>query len=121
MQRKLTSVVLDTVIIQSRNIQELANFYRQGLELPPPDQNGSDHLGFQLPDFYLGFDLVGDSPDEYPGAVSLWFRVDDLGKTFQQFVDLGAQVIYPPTVKPWGDTLAAVFDPDGNVIGLAKR
>jgi uncharacterized glyoxalase superfamily protein PhnB len=51
----------------------------------------------------------------------LWFRVDNLEETFQRFKDMGARVKYPPIKKPWGDILAAVFDLDGNVVGLAQR
>jgi len=42
-------------------------------------------------------------------------------KTFKRFKELGAKVKYTPTKKPWGDVLAALYDPDGNVIGLAQR
>jgi predicted enzyme related to lactoylglutathione lyase len=51
----------------------------------------------------------------------LWFEVEDLDATFNRFVAQGAKITYPPTKKPWGATLAAVFDPDGNVVGLTQR
>jgi len=101
-------------------MKELAEFYQKGFELGLPQKHGDDHVGFQLSGVYLGFDLV-DKVSGYPGAVSLWFVVDDLDETFERFVALGAQVKYPPTEKPWGDTLAAVLDPDGNVVGLVER
>jgi hypothetical protein len=28
---------------------------------------------------------------------------------------------YPPTRKPWGALLASLYDPDGNMVGLAQR
>jgi uncharacterized glyoxalase superfamily protein PhnB len=74
-----------------------------------------------LPGVYLGFDLVDEIQGQQPGAVSLWFRVDDLEATFNHLVSLGAQIKYPPQEKPFGDTLAAVFDPDGNIVGLSQR
>jgi predicted enzyme related to lactoylglutathione lyase len=33
---------------------------------------------------------------------------------------IGGKVIYPPIKTSWGDVLAAIFDPDGNVIGLSQ-
>lgn len=116
-----TKAMLHTTIIQTTQMAELAEFYRRGLELNPASVVHDNHLGFPFPNVYFGFDLVDKVPGEYPGAVSLWFEVDDLEVAFNRFVELGAAIKYKPTKKPWGALLAAVFDPDGNVIGLAQR
>lgn len=113
------NAALDTVIIVTTRMEELAEFYRIGLDLPPPQKFGDDHTGFQLPGVYIGFDQV-ESPVN-PGPVSLWFAVDDLEIVFEQFVKKGAKIKLLPVKKPWGDVLAAVFDPDGNVVGLVQR
>ncbi len=113
--------ILHTVIISSERIHDLAELYRIGLELPEARATGDDHLGFQLPNLYFGFDRVESRPAGPAGAISLWFEVEDLDATFHRFKDLGAKVKYPPTRKPWGAVLAAVLDPDGNVVGLAQR
>ena len=115
------NAVLHTVIIETPRISELASFYGRGLDLGDPSPTGSDHLGYNLPNLYFGFDLVSKAQAELPGAISLWFEVDDLENVFQGFVELGARVKYGPTRKPWGAVLAAVFDPDGNLVGLAQR
>ena len=112
---------LDTAIIETSSLRKLAAFYGEGLGLKAPSSEDEDHLGFPLPNAYFGFDRGERPPEAYPGAVSLWFEVDDLEATFQRFVDLGATVKFPPTEKPWGARLAAVFDPDGNVVGLSQR
>ena len=114
-----TTAVLHTAIIQTGRLAEMAAFYRQGLALGEPVEE-ADHLGFPLPNAYFGFDLVAEPPSP-TGVVSLWFEVDDLQATFDKFVALGAQVKYPPTRKPWGARLAALYDPDGNVFGLTGR
>ncbi len=114
-------VTIDTVIIVTSRMKELAEFYQEGLQLSPPHSHSDNHLGFPIAGTYLGFDQVENVEVTYPGAVSLWFRVDDIEATFNRFKQLGAKVKYPPTKKPWGDTLAALYDPDGNLIGLAKR
>ncbi len=54
-------------------------------------------------------------------AVTMWFDVDDLDQTFARLLELGATVRYGPVDKPWGARLAAVYDPDGNIIGLSQR
>lgn len=110
---------LDTAILFTPRMSELATFYREGLGLGPPDESPG-HLGFQVGEVYLGFDQV-DEAWASPGAATLWFRVNDLQAVFERFVALGARVHYAPVQKPWGDTLAAVYDLDGNLIGLSQK
>lgn len=110
----------DTIIIFTNRMVELADFYRRGLDLPEPTPHGSSHLGFRLDNLYLGFDQV-DSPPSGGSGVTVWFDVPDLEAAFERFVTAGALVRYPPTLKPMGDVLASLHDPDGNVFGLVQR
>ena len=112
-------VVLSTVIIRTSRIKELASFYGQGLKLGEARFTGDDHLGFNLSNLYFGFDQVQDAPKS-TGAVSLWFEVGDIQSTFTRFGSLGARVKYPPSKKPWGGFLAALYDLDGNLFGLSQ-
>ncbi len=121
MSKNRTNTKLDTVIIFTTRMKKLAQFYKQGLELQNPKPQGNNHLGFTIKDNYLGFDEIEKDENEHPGSVSLWFRVDNIKETFNRFRELGAKVKYPPTEKPWGDVLAALYDLDGNIIGLAQR
>jgi predicted enzyme related to lactoylglutathione lyase len=116
-----SSTILHTVIIKTRKMEELVEFYGQGLDLGEATSFGPDHMGYPLLNAYFGFDLVGEGDAVSPGAVSAWFEVDDLQSVFQRFESFGAIVIYPPTEKPWGAILAALKDPDGNIFGLAQR
>ncbi|MDJ0752962.1 MAG: VOC family protein [Ardenticatenaceae bacterium] len=109
---------VDTAIIFTHRMTYLADFYRIAFELDEPFR-APGHTGFQLEDLYLGFDQV-DQPRNPFGGVSLWFRVLDLDYTFQRLVNMGALVRYPPVQKPFGERLAAVYDPDGNMIGLSE-
>jgi uncharacterized glyoxalase superfamily protein PhnB len=105
MSENQTNAIVDTVMIFSNNMRELAQFYQRGFELDP---------------LYLGIDQV-DEAWATPGELSLWFRVDDLEATFDRLVEMGAKVRYPPTRKRWGDRLASLYDPDGNLLGLSQR
>ena len=115
-----TNAILQTVIIQSGQMQAMAEFYAYALELGDAVATGGDHLGYPLPNLYFGFDEVADAPRP-SGVVSLWFEVDDIQVTFKRFEKIGAQVSYPPTEKPWGAVLAALYDPDGNLFGISQR
>jgi predicted enzyme related to lactoylglutathione lyase len=115
-----THAVLQTVIIQTGQMENMAEFYARGLELGEAAATGGDHLGYPLPNLYFGFDQVAESPPP-SGVVSLWFEVDDIEATFRRFDKSGARVSYPPTEKPWGAVLAALYDPDGNLFGISQR
>lgn len=115
-----TKATLQTVIIQTGKMVEMADFYARGFELGEASATGGDHLGFPLPNLYFGFDLVDETP-EPSGVISLWFEVEDIEATYARFEQLKARVKYPPTKKPWGAILAALYDLDGNLFGISQR
>ena len=83
-----SNATIDTIIIVTVRMKELAQFYQDGLQLNPPQSQGDDHLGFPIAGTYLGFDMVKDAEFTYPGAVSLWFRVNDIEVTFKDEMDI---------------------------------
>ena len=111
---------LGTAIIFTARMEELAHFYEEGLEIGPFERSPS-HMGCQLGAVYFGFDQVEGAEGNTKGGVTLWFTVDDLQATFERLVAMGARVKSPPAEKPWGARLAAVYDPDGNLLGLSQR
>jgi predicted enzyme related to lactoylglutathione lyase len=111
---------LETVIIFTEHMDELASFYQEALEIGPYEHSPG-HLGCRVGPVYFGFDQVeGGESSRHMGA-TLWFTVDDIEDTFNRLVNMGAKVKYPPTEKPWGAVLAAVYDQDGNLLGLSQR
>lgn len=113
------SAQLETVIIFTSRMEQLAKFYKEAFDLgeysPSPG-----HLGQQVGPVYFGFDQVEEMTVESQ-SVTLWFTVDDIQATYERLIALGAQERYPPTEKPWGAVLAAVYDLDGNMVGLSQR
>jgi catechol 2,3-dioxygenase-like lactoylglutathione lyase family enzyme len=114
------STTLHTVIIQTSRMLEMATFYGRGLQLGEATATGGNHLGFVLENVYFGFDFI-QHPPAPTGVVSLWFEVDDLDDVFHRFEEMGAEIKFPPSLKPWGATLAALYDLDGNLFGLTQR
>jgi catechol 2,3-dioxygenase-like lactoylglutathione lyase family enzyme len=119
-QEKQPDTNIHTVIIQTARMEEMAEFYGRGLGLGEPAATGDDHLGYPLQNVYFGFDRVEQAPTP-SGVISLWFEVEDIKAAFHQFQELGSEVKYAPSKKPWGAVLAALYDPDGNVFGLTQR
>lgn len=111
---------LETVIIFTERMEELAQFYREALQLGEY-KSSPQHLGQQVGPIYLGFDQVDEVEGTAPGGVTLWFTVDNIHATFGRLLAQGAKVRCPPTQKPWGGFLASVYDPDGNMIGISQR
>lgn len=110
---------LETVIVFTEHMEEMASFYQEAFELGP-FESSPGHLGQQVGQVYVGFDQVEGVGASSEAGVTLWFSVNDLQATFDRLVSMGARVRYPPTEKPWGARLASVYDPDGNVLGLAQ-
>jgi uncharacterized glyoxalase superfamily protein PhnB len=47
---------------------------------------------------------------------SYWIYVQDVDRTFAGLTAAGAPVEAEPVTKPWGERVASVRDPDGNVV-----
>lgn len=111
-------VAVGAILIFTNKPEQLAEFYAAGLETESPRPVGADHVGFMISETSLGFERVPVQPRNIEAAVTAWFRVADARQTYEKFLTLGAHIKSPPTLQPWGETLAEVVDPDGNVIGL---
>jgi lactoylglutathione lyase len=55
-----------------------------------------------------------------PAGIEIGFTTDDVAATFAQAVATGAIALVPPTLKPWGQTVAYVRDPDGVLIEICS-
>ena len=119
-QKKATGASLDTVIVFTSRMKDLAKFYSQGLG---PYQESPKHLGCMVGSVYFGFDQVDAEPDKRRNGFgpTIWFTVEDIEDSFRCLVELGATVRYPPTKKPWGAVLASLEDLDGNIFGISQR
>ena len=117
----MTNAAIDTVIVFARSLESLSKFYVSALQVDEEDVvEEARHVGFDLGEIYLGFDQ-SDGSHHHPGAVTFWVGVDDLDETYQRCLDLGATSVIEPVDRPWGDRLAAVKDPEGNVVGFSLR
>ncbi|HEY5933146.1 MAG TPA: VOC family protein [Kofleriaceae bacterium] len=79
--------------------------------------------------YYVGFDVEGQELGLHPdiskirpgagGAVAYW-RVDDLGATWQHVLAIGADAVDSPHDVGGGISTAIVSDPCGNLVGLIQ-
>lgn len=62
-------------------------------------------------------------PEEARGArpaFEVCFVTDDVQGAFDRAVTEGAAAVSPPQTKPWGQDVAYVRDPDGNLVEIAS-
>jgi catechol 2,3-dioxygenase-like lactoylglutathione lyase family enzyme len=110
------------ILVPVSDVDRAAEFYQDVLGLPLlfryPGNAFFDAHGIRL---YLA------TPSEpgYAGLATLYFRVDDVGATFDQLVARGATVREEPEIThrdaAYDLWLAFVRDPDGNNIGLMRE
>jgi len=58
------------------------------------------------------------NPQQPPPAFEVAFSTDDVAAAYTRATAAGAAAASPPKVKPWGQTVAYVRDPWGNLIEL---
>jgi hypothetical protein len=104
---------IEAILLHSERFGELADFYRRALDLPEPTPLGDSHVGWSETTPYLGFD------DDPYSAISIWFKVDDVGAAIGRLVALGATELTPAdTDESPGEVIGRIRDPAGNVVGL---
>ncbi len=110
-------------ILLSRDLPRLVSFYEHALHgrvryrFGSPDQD--DYVSLALGEASLG---IGRDPAAADGGagdrVSLWFYVDDVDAAFARWRTAGGDVVQEPADMPWGERVAQVRDPDGNLVNL---
>lgn len=76
----------------------------------------------------IGLGRVGTDPPLHgrplrPAAghrIELCVYVDDVDAAVEALRAIGAEVAYEPAEQPWGERIAYVEDPDGNLVMLAR-
>ena len=68
-----------------------------------------------LPDGYIAANL-----QDKPLGMELVFVTQNVAKVWQQAVTEGAIALHAPAVKPWGQTVAYLLDPQGTLIELCS-
>ncbi len=103
------------VCLLTNDVKRLAAFYKQLLET----ENGSDdeiHQFILTEETALTVYNDGTVKNNQNQNICLAFTVDDMERAYETVLALGAQVIEPPTKRPWGAVNMSFYDPDNNVV-----
>jgi predicted enzyme related to lactoylglutathione lyase len=111
-------------ILNSRDLPRLVSFYEQVLgatvEYRFASGDEDDYVSLRFGTEALGIGRVPDVPTS-GDRVALWFYVDDVDAVFSVWTGLGGEIVQPPADMPWGERVAQVRDPDGNLVNLGAQ
>ncbi|MQA75499.1 MAG: hypothetical protein GEU88_14355 [Solirubrobacterales bacterium] len=117
-------------VLHAKDVEAVAAFYlllgfSERSRLPGPDGDAG-FIGLRRGDAELGVTteesprmLAGVEPGAGPRG-ELFIYVDDVDATVRQLRDGGGEIAREPVDMPWGERVAFVFDPEGNLVSLAS-
>ncbi|GAA5209618.1 VOC family protein [Microbacterium kyungheense] len=113
-------------ILLTRDLPALVRFYESALDATVSYRFGNegvdDYVSLKLGDASLG---IGRDPDALPPSVGdrveLWFYVDDVDAVYAAWLAAGGRGVEPPADMPWGERVAQVRDPGGNLVNLGAE
>ena len=113
-------------IITTADLGAALGFYRDLLgatvsyEFPGPDGE-LGYVGLELGTAHLG---IGRDPAQASGPTprfSLWVYAKDCDAAVAGLRAAGVTIIEEPADQPWGERVARVLDPDGNLVLIGQR
>jgi lactoylglutathione lyase len=113
-------------IISTPDLPRALRFYRDLLDGAvtyqfPPDGDAV-YVSLQLGSSPIGLGQAPDAPDRtVPQRFVLWIYADDCDAAVERLRAAGTPVLEEPVDQPWGERVARVADPDGNVIVIGSR
>lgn len=117
------------IILYVRDLEQTMYFYRDILQLPVKMQvdtyvefdTGMTTLSFNTRESVrqdIGLDVADDLTAS--STFEIGFVVDDMVATIEQFRQQQVVIVKEPVVKPWGQTVAYITDPDGHFIEICS-
>ena len=109
------SMTIGEVCLMTNDVPGLAAFYKQLLDA---ENNSNDETHQFIISEGTALTICNDGTvrNNQNQNICLAFTVDDISKAYEKVLALGAEIIEPPTQRPWGAVNMSFHDPDNNVI-----
>jgi predicted enzyme related to lactoylglutathione lyase len=111
-------------IIVTADLDRLLTFYTGLLGATElmrfPEEGPVFYVGRQLGDSELGLSADTSVVPGDPGRMLLSIEVDDVDARLARVEGLGGRAPGPANDMPWGQRVAHITDPDGNVVNLTR-
>jgi predicted enzyme related to lactoylglutathione lyase len=85
-----------------------------------PEEGAAFYIGLRVGDSELGIASDADVVPGEPGRMLLSIEVPDVDALLLRVAELGGEAPGPANDMPWGQRVAHVKDPDGNVVNLTQ-
>jgi lactoylglutathione lyase len=112
-------------ILVTRDLRGLLGFYRDLLGFSVayafPDEGEPVYVGLELGPSELGIAHDPELTDGPSARFSLWLYVDDCDATVERLRAAAVTVVEEPADQPFGERIARVVDPDGNMVIVGRR
>jgi lactoylglutathione lyase len=119
-------------MLSTENLERAVGFYKEllgGVEtyrFPPGDKPA--FIALKLGESELGLGAIGSAPPlhgqpQRPAQghrIELCVYVDDVDAAIARMRAGGVPILLEPTEQPWGERVAYVADPDGNLVMLTR-
>jgi lactoylglutathione lyase len=113
-------------ILSTPNLARALGFYENLLggtvTFRFPDDGDAQYVGLDLGSSHLG---IGVDPEIDPEGgtqrFALWVYVADCDAVVETSRAAGMTILEEPADQPWGERVARVADPDGNVVIIGAR
>ena len=109
------------------DVKEARKWYAELFGMEPyfqrPDAENPAYIEFRVGDYQHEVGIISKKyrpklAQEGPGGAVLYWHVDDIQKTMDRLLSMGAKEFEPITKRGEGFTTASVIDPFGNVLGI---
>jgi predicted enzyme related to lactoylglutathione lyase len=111
-------------IIVTNDLDRLLAFYTELLGAKElmrfPDDGPVFYVGLALGDSELGLSSDASVVPGSPGRMLLSIEVPDVDALLPRVSALGGEAPGPANDMPWGQRVAHIKDPDGNVVNLTQ-
>jgi len=106
---------IKTVIYPVTDVAKAKTLFSELLGVEPY-ADAAYYVGFRVGDQEIGLD-----PNGHKHGMTGYYHVDDIKESLQLLLDAGAEVQQEIKDVGGGKLIAAVRDPDGNIIGLSQQ
>ncbi len=103
------------VCLLTNDVRRLASFYKQLLETEN-NSNDETHQFILTEETALTIYNDGTEKNNQNQKICLAFTVEDIDKEYRKVMGMGAEIIEPPTKRPWGAINLSFYDPDHNMV-----
>jgi lactoylglutathione lyase len=117
MKKEKPLLGLRTIVYMVDELEKAKNWYSEAFNIQPY-YDTPYYVGFNVQGYELGLHPKESNKDKDTGTTLTYWGVENLEKTYEDLLRLGATTHEKPNNVGGDINLASVYDPWGNIIGI---